>query len=537
MSLERQRRDLVDGPGRGLVWRPDMGERVVQFVERYCRHHKGEWAGKPLILEEWQRWLLRTIFGWYRADGTRRYRTAYVELARKNGKSELASAVALYLLLADGEPGAEVFSSATKLDQAKIVWATAKEMVARSPALKRHIKTFTAPSRLLVERTASEFKPLGSDSSTLDGLNPHGSVVDELHAHANRGVWDVLASAMGARRQPLTFAITTAGQLDETTVGWEQHEYATKVLSGVFVDDSFFAFIAAADEGCDYFSDAAWEMASPNIDVSVKRDYLRERAAAARAKPGELGEYLTKHLNVWASARNAWLNMESWTACEPEPVTREEHESRLAGLECVAGLDLSSKLDLTALVAEFRTPRGHELVCRFWLPEARVEELERRGQKHYRTWVDAGWLTTTPGNVVDYEFIRAEIGRFASSFLLREVAFDPWNSTDLVNRLQSDGILCVECRQGHRTLSEPSKSFEASVVERRLRHGNNPVLRWCASNVSVETDANGNIRPVKPAMATGRRIDGVVAAIMARARSFALADVDPYDSGTGFAQL
>lgn len=304
------------GHPRGLRFDPAAGRRVVDFIERFCKHHKGEWAGKPLLLEEWQKAIVVQAFGWMRRDGTRRYRTVYIEVARKNGKSELAGGLGLYLLVGDGEAGAEVYSSATKKDQARIVWKTAEQMVKASPELRRFVQTYQ--SSLVVERNASSFQPLSAESNTLDGLNPHGNIIDELHAHRDRGVWDVLDSAMGARRQPMTIAITTAGIYDREGIGWEMHDYATKVLEGTFADDSFFAYIATPDEGDDHFSELAQQKANPNWGVSVKPDYLAKQAEKAQRQPGFLNEYLIKHLNVWTQQAQRWIPLDKWAACEPE---------------------------------------------------------------------------------------------------------------------------------------------------------------------------------------------------------------------------
>lgn len=550
---ERQERDLKHGPSRGLVFMPEMGGRVVQFIERFCKHHKGQWAGQPLVLEEWQKELLTIAFGWYRPDPerdgefVRRFRTMYIEIGRKNGKSEIAGALGLYLLVGDGEEGAEVYASATKKDQAKIVWSTSAAMVKKSPGLKKFVKAFK--SSLTVEKTESFFQPLSAESNTLDGLNPHGNIVDELHAHPDRSVWDVLDSAMGSRRQPMTVAITTAGVSNHESIGWEMHDYALKVLDRDFEDDWFFAFVAAPDEGDDHFSQVAQEKANPNLGVSLKLDYIQKQAEKAQRQPSFLNEYLVKHLNVWTQQAKRWLPMDKWRASEPEcppnvnaRTLAVEREAKLKGMPCMAGLDLSSKLDLTALVLEFTQPNGViELICRFWIPQARVEEMTKRGQHHYANWVRDGWLTATDGEAIDYDFIKNEIKELSKSYAIKEIAFDPWNALDLANRLSGDGFQMVECRQGYKSLSEPSKDIEAKVVQLQVKHMNNPVLRWCASNAVTTSDPAGNIKPDK-AKATGK-IDGIVAMAMARSRSINITPPEenphdhPYTAERGFLSL
>jgi phage terminase large subunit-like protein len=531
LCAERHARDLelASRPGghpRGLRFDKSLGERVVTFIERYCKHHKGEWAGKPLLLEQWQKDILEQAFGWLRTDGSRRFRTLYIEVPRKNGKSELASALGLYLQLADGEAGAEVYSSATKKDQARIVWKTAEQMVKKSPDLKRYIKAYQ--SSLVVEKTGSTFQPLSAESKTLDGLNPHGNIVDELHAHKDRGVWDVLDTAMGARRQPMTVAITTAGTYDAESIGWQTHDYATKVLEGLFDDDSFFAFIAAADEsdgeGGGYFTVETQQKANPNYAISIKPEYLAKQAEKAQRQPSFMNEYLRLHLNVWTQQLTRWIPIEKWNQNE-QPVTTDEEtrelcltrEAALVSSVGYGGLDLSSKLDLTAFALAI--PGNDDeinLLMRFWLPEERALECEKEGKRHYATWARNGWLTLTPGNVIDYEFIRKEINTLNERFIIKECAFDPWNAIDLATRLGSDGVNMVECRQGYKSMTEPSKDLEARVIQGKVRHGHNPILKWCIANAVVTSDAAGNIKPDKE-KATGK-IDGVVAVIMAMSR-------------------
>lgn len=510
--------ELASRPGghpRGFLFSPEHGERVIRFVEGCCRHYKGEWARQRLVLEEWQKKIIRIVFGWFNPNGTRRFRIAYIEIARKNGKSLLAAALGLYLLIADGEEGAEIYASATKLEQAEIVWADAVKMVERSPELREYLRNFK--NSIVCARTSSFFKPLAADSTKLDGLNPHGNVVDELHAHPERGLWDVLQSAMGARRSPLTLAITTAGTLDAESIGYEQHEYAQKVLDGEFEDDTYFAFIAAADPDEDPFTDVALEKANPNIDVSAKRDYLHAQAAKARRIPNALPEYLTKHLNVWTQQSKGWIALDVWRKCEPLPVDRLGREKELEGLECYGGLDLAEKLDLCALVLEFPRPNGETMtICRFWLPEERMHIYANKGQRFFEQWKRDGWLTCTPGAVVDHEYIQNEVIALSKIYKIKELAFDPWKANQTSIKLRDEGVQMVECRQGYRTYTEPVAEVEVSVVQGRLRHGNNPILRWCVSNAVIVRDPAGN-QKLDKSKSKGR-IDGAVALAMARSR-------------------
>ncbi len=501
----------------GFWFDAEAADRVVQFVEGYCRHSKGEWAGTLIHLQDWQRQCIRSAFGWMRSDGNRRYRILYIEVPRKNAKSTTAGALGLYLTAGDQEPGAEVYSSATKKDQAKIVHDSAVAMVKASPELRPWVKT--GRNNIHCARLGSKFEPLGADSNTLDGLNPHGNIIDELHAHRDRGVWDVLDTAMGARRQPMTIAITTAGIYEPESIGWQQHAHAVQVLEGVLQDDAFFAFIAAADAEADWTEPATWRTANPNVDVSIKEDYLAGQCAKAQAQPGFVNTFLRLHLNRWTQQRDRWIAIEHWNASD-ENLTRAAMSTREAGwvgLPCYGGLDLASKIDLAALVLAFPIPdRPLGVLCRFWVPEETIQERSRRDRVPYDAWARDGWLTATPGNVIDYDFIEAEIRTLGKVHRIRELAFDPWNATQTATHMTDHGFKVVEVRQGFRSLSEPSKELEKLVMAKKVHHGGHPVLRWMVSNVAKREDPNGNIAPDKSA--SSEKIDGVVALIMAISR-------------------
>lgn len=438
--------------------------------------------------------------------------------------SLLASGLGLYLLVADQEPGAEVYSFATKEDQARLLWLEAGKTVNKSELLKQHVKVLA--DSITFDAAGAFFKPLSSDSETEDGLNPSAGIADELHAHKTSGMWDVLQSGMGSRREPMMIAITTAGVYRPESIGWEKHDYAQKVLDGLIQDDAFFAFIAAPDPGDDHFSDLAMQKANPNWGVSAKPSYLRERATEARVVPSALNEFLRKNLNIWSQANTAWLSLEQWRACDPMPLPLLDFEKMLEGRQCRGGLDLASKRDLAAIVLEFDTERGRELVCRFWLPKERAEEEERRGRMHYAQWAREGWITLTEGNSIDDDFIRTEVAMLSKRFRISEIAFDRWGSNKLLNDLVKENIVSlepgnekpvlVECGQGFKDLSEATKDFEVSVAKGKLRHNGNPVLAWMANNVVLDTDAAGNVKPNKKRAAG--KIDGIVAAIMARSR-------------------
>ena len=534
LAYERQVRYLERWPARsleecepdGFWWDEATADRVVKFIERFCRHHKGEWAGQPFRLEPWQREIVRTVFGWRRPDGTRRFRTAYVEVPRKSGKTELAAAVGLYLLIADGEAGAEVYSAATKRDQAKIVHDAAKQMVRRSPDLRRFVEEYR--DNLVVPATASKFEALSSESNTLDGLNPHGIILDELHAHRDRHLRDVLITGTGARRQPLEWIITTAGVYDPASIGWEMHDYAANVLQGVFEDETFFAYVAAADEEDDWQDPDTWRKANPNLGVSVKLEYLEELADRAARSPSFLNTFLRYHLNVWTQQLERWIPIEVWDRCGG-PVD----EGALIGRRCFGGLDLASTTDITALALAFPAEDGsYDLVMRFWVPEDRLHERSERDRVPYDAWARDGWLQVTPGNVVDYAFIREEIHRLADMYEIVELAYDPWNASKLAVELLGDGLPMVEFRQGYASMSPAAKEFERLVTAGLIRHAGHPVLRWMANNVTIRQDPAGNIKPDKER--SREKIDGIVAAIMAIGRASVHDEIpSPYAAGEG----
>jgi phage terminase large subunit-like protein len=492
---------------RGLWFDRAAGEFAVRWIEKYGRHHKGEWAGQPLILADWQRDNVSQIFGWKRADLTRRYREVWWHTARKQGKTQIAGGVGLFLLVGDAEPGAEVYTTATKREQAAICHEAARQMVRRSPELRDYVKVpKNKLANLTVDATASFMAILASDHGTLDGLNPHGDIRDEVAEWTAHELAEVLDTATGARRQPLKFQITTAGVYDEEGVGWKRHEYAMNVLNGTIEDDSVFAYIAAMEEGDDPYDPATWWKASPNLGVSLKLSYMEDEARKARNQPRKLNAFLQKLLNQWTQQVTRWLHPDEWIQCH----RKDFDEAQFRGRKCFGGLDLSSVSDLTAFVLIFPNPDGSiDIVCRFWLPEDTIGEASKRGDAYYAQWEREGFLTKTPGNVVDYDFIRSEINDLGEQFDVQEIAIDPYNATQMFNDLQADGFKCIKTRQGYATLSEPSKMIERKVKRGQLRYGS-PVLRWNGLNVAVDTDAKGNICPKKD-IKRSNKVDGITA--------------------------
>jgi phage terminase large subunit-like protein len=511
LAVQRHVRDLEEGPKRGLRFDRQAAEHAVQFFG-FLKHSKGEWAGQSFKLEPWQQFILWMLFGWKRKDGLRRFRIAYIEVPRKNGKSTLVAGTGLYLMVADGEPGAEIYSAATKRDQAKLSWGEAVRMVGKSPALAKMVKHWRASDTLAVEATASKFVPLGADSDTMDGLNVHGSLIDELHAHKTRDVVDVLETATGARRQPLQLEITTAGY-DRESVCWEHNQYSTQILEGTVEDDTWFAFIATIDEGDSWDDPLAWAKANPNYGISVKPDDLARKCEKAKRMPAAQNGFLRLHLDVWTQQSDRWIDLSLWEENAGDPVT----EADLAGRTCYGGLDLSSVSDLTAWVMVFPvegSPDAVDILARFWCPKARLIDPENQYAAQYQAWERAGYITATEGNAVDYAFIKAKILEDGSKFKLGDMNVDRlFQGYQTSMELADEGVTVVGMGQGFLSFAAPMKDFERRLLAKGLHHHGNPVLRWMAGNVAVKQDPAGNLKPDKST--SQGKIDGIVALVMA----------------------
>lgn len=658
-ACERHLRDLSAGHQRGLSWDDVAAEKAIDFFG-FVKHSKGEWAGQPFRLEPWQAFIVGSLFGWKRADKTRRFRTAYIECSRKNGKAlaldtplptpdgwttmgqvqpgdtlfdergqtcrviaatdvmldrpcyevvfsdgsrivadaehewltrtrrkgngtcgkrrtpaddihttaELASMLrvanpyslvcvgarqivaanpipsvpvrcvqvdspsqlylagksyipthnstlmaGLGLLLAffDGEPGAEAYAAATKRDQAKILWSEARQMVLKTEALRKRITPLVG--NLHDVSTRSKFEPLGADADSMDGLNIHGAVVDELHAHKTRAIVDVLETATGARRQPLITYITTAGT-DRDSVCYERHEYGAKVVNGVVEDDSYFAYIAAIDEGDDWQDESVWRKANPNLDVSVKLDDLRRKAERAKQIPTEQNAFMRLHLDVWTQQQNRWIPLHLWDA---NAGVGPLNEADFRGRTCHGGLDLSAVRDLTAWVLVFPDqddPEALDVLPRFWCPESWAHSLENRYSAQYQAWDRRGFLTITPGDAIDYEYVRAAILEDAAKFRIVDLNVDRlFQSHETATKLQAEGLEVFPMGQGFLSMAAPMKELERRLLAKKIRHHGHPVLRFMADNLAVSQDPAGNLKPNKANSQS--KIDGIVALVMA----------------------
>lgn len=546
LACERHRRDLETGHERGL-WFDETAAKIAIAFYSVLRHWKGEWAGTPVHLEPCQQFWIWSLFGWKRDDGTRRFQTAYLEVARKNGKTTWAAGVGLFLGFVDGESGAEIYSAATKKDQAKIVHNDATQMVNRSPQLKQKIKSYR--NNLHEISSGSKFEPLASDTDSLDGLNAHGIIADELHAWRGNALWGVLKTSTGSRRQPLMMAITTAG-VDQQGICYQQREYVAQILKGIIVDDDFWGIIYTLDKKLDWpdlqvrgegesdpnqaFEDDwededCWVKANPLLGVSKKWRTMRNEAREAKNKPAELNNFLRWQLNIWTQAVTRWVNPIKWVECGDLTVDADE----LVGRTCYAGLDLSEVYDLTALQLVFppvEEDEPYKVLCFFWLPEDNMYERVRKASIPYDVWARMGFIELTPGNVVDYDFILAKLGDLAEKYDIRECGFDRWGAAMVTQHMQEmfGNEWVVPIGQGFASMSPPMKELGKLISSTQIAHGNNPVLTWMADNLVAREDPAGNIKPDKEK--SREKIDGMVALIMGIDRATRHGGVSKYEN-------
>ena len=523
LACQRQLNDLARFKGKGSLYRfnPKLLDRdgrnfhpadnLCAFIER-LPHVKGPLAGEPISLEPWQVFILSTVFGWVKDDGKRRFRRSYIEVPRGNAKSTLSSAVALYMLAADREGGAEVYSLATTRDQARIVFGDAQTMARRSPGFRSRFNVNVGAHNMHVLASGSKFEALSAEGSTLDGLNIHFGCVDELHAHKTRTVYDVVETGTGKRDNSLLWVITTAGS-NRTGICYEVRTFVTKLLDGVFEDDSQFGIIYGLDDGDDWTSEDSLIKANPNWGISVRQEILGPLQAKAMQLPSAVNNFKTKHLNEWVNADTAWMDMRAWDACGDSSLDIDA----FAGQPCWIGLDLASKTDIAALVMVFPDPEvadAYVAFGKYYLPE---DTVSAAGNSQYPGWMRTGRLTVTPGNVIDFGWIEADLLEMASRFQVQAVAFDPFQATQLSTRMLAEGLPMIEVRPTVLNFSEPMKTLEALVLQKKLTHDGDPLLAWMASNVVAHLDVKDNIYPRKER--AENKIDGIVALIMALSRA------------------
>lgn len=484
-------------------------DRAVTFINNLS-HTKGKWAGKRFDLLPWQEQIVRDLFGIVKEDGNRQFLTAYIEIPKKNGKSELAAAIALYLLYADNEASAEVYGAACDRNQASIVFDVAKQMVQMSRPLEKRSKIMGATKRIVNYSNAGFYQVLSAETGTKHGLNVSGLVFDEIHAQPNRHLYDVLTKGSGdAREQPLFFIITTAGT-DRNSICYELHTKALDILNGRKKDTSFYPVVYGLSDEDDWNDEANWRRANPSLGHTIGIDRVREAYQQALDNPAEENVFKQLRLNMWTSSSVAWIP-EHVYAKGNDPI---QYES-LKGRSCYAGLDLSSTSDITAFVLVF-PPRFEEenyiVLPFFWLPEDTLELRCRRDHVLYDVWERQGYIKTTEGNVVHYGFIEKYIEELSEIYHIKEIAYDRWNATQMVQNLEGMGLTMVPFGQGYKDMSPPSKELYKLMMEGKIQHGGHPVLKWMGQNVVMRQDPAGNIKPDKEKSV--EKIDGIVALIM-----------------------
>lgn len=531
LAVQRHYVDLVKAPARGLVFEPRYSWHIIEYIEKFFTHIKGPLAGTPILLDPWQKFWTAVLYGWRRAiDGGRRFNRAYEEVARKNGKSTWKGPQGAYLFSMDGEIGAEVYAVATTRAQAMTVFKPAfdniKRWVRRSPGAARSFKVHSGLNQERIELDTSVFAPLPANAENLDGLNPSAILFDELHAQRNRDVWDVMETALGARKQPLLSAITTSGFILDG-ICTELREYLVSILEGKRVDDDFFGYIYTLDAGDDPFLEANWYKSNPGLGFSKTLAYMRGMARKAAALPGARANFLTKDLNIWCNTADGWFDLAVW-----DKGGAKFDPALLKGRRCFGGLDLASTRDLTAYALVFPPTEEDDqwrVLVWFWCPQEKIDQEEHADAAPYKKWQEGGWLTATPGNVTDYKPVREKILKSMKDYEVCQIGFDKWNALQLANELLEADVPLVEVPQTTGGMHPGSQLLEKLVYGLLFQHGGNPVLRWCASNVALLFDTNGNYRPDKKRSRENGRIDGIVAAIMGLSRAAAYEDQGDLD--------
>ena len=499
---------------KGSYYDKDAADYAVNFIE-CLSHTKGKWSGKPFELIDWQEQIIRDIFGTLKPNGYRQFNTAYIEIPKKMGKSELAAAVALLLCCGDGEERAEVYGCAADRQQASIVFEVAADMVRMSPALSKRVKILSATKRIVFQPTNSFYQVLSAEAYSKHGFNIHGVVFDELHTQPNRKLFDVMTKGSGdARTQPLYFLITTAGS-DTKSICYETHQKAKDLLEGRKVDPTFYPVIYGADESDDWTDPKVWKKANPSLGITVGIDKVKAACESAKQNPAEENTFRQLRLNQWVKQAVRWMPMDKWDKC-----AFAVNEEDLLGRVCYGGLDLSSSIDITAFVLVF-PPKDEDdkyvVLPYFWLPEETLNLRVNRDHVPYDVWEKQEYLKTTEGNVVHYGFIEKFIESLGEKYNIREIAFDRWGAVQMVQNLEGMGFTVVPFGQGFKDMSPPTKELMKLTLEEKVAHGGHPVLRWMMDNIFIRTDPAGNIKPDKEK--STEKIDGAVATIMALDRA------------------
>ena len=482
---------------------------AMDFFPECLNHVEGEKAGQPFVLEKWQQSIVANLFGWKRPDGTRRYRKCAILVPRKNGKTTMVAGIALYVMFCDNEPGAEIYSAAADAKQAALVFKQAAGMVFQEPYLSSKAKVLARS--ITIENTGTYYWAISATSATKHGYNSHLVIIDELHAQPNRNLVDALVTSTASRRQPLIIYISTS-DYDRESICNETYDYAAQVRDGIIKDPYMLPVLYTLGKDEDWKDPKSWARVNPNLGICLKRDYLDEEFKAALETPAYENTFRRLHLNQKTEQLSRYIPMDAWRDCGGA-FDIDSLYKRL----CFGGLDLSSTQDLASFVMAFPFDAGVvKLLARFWIPEERAREREEKNRINYSQWARQGLITLTPGNVIDYDFIRAQVRNDAEMFDLQAIGYDPWNATQTALKMQDeDGLKMVPMRQGFLTMNEPTKELLRLIISGNLHHGDNEILTWNANNLSVKTDVSANVRPVKPDFKIANKIDGIIAAIMA----------------------
>lgn len=497
----------------------ELADRACDFFPRYLVHTKGrQWKGKRFELLPWQRDVISKIFGTVKENGYRQYNTLYCEIPKKNGKSELGAGIALILLFADGEEGAEIYSAAGDRSQASIVFDIAATMIRRNEALDSRCRIIDSEKRI-VHSNGGIYRVISSEAFSKHGYNISGCIFDELHVQPNRELYDTLTEGAGdARPQPLTVLLTTAGY-DLTSICYEVHEYALSVLKGDIVDPTFLPVVYAADKDADWKSEKTWYSCNPSLGKIIDIEKVRNACKEAQNIPARENKFKQLRLNIWTEARSRWITSQQWKRCNVEPVDPE----KLIGRKCCGGLDLSTTIDISAWTLCFppeKEGEKYQFIHQFFIPSDNLTERELHDKVDYSTWIKDGYVTATEGEAIDYAFIEDRIIKDAARYNIQEINADPYNARSTITRLQNEGLTVLESRQGYLSMNPMAKDFEVKVLSGKLAMGGNPVMKWMIGCCEIMMDPAGNIKPVKPdRQKTGKHIDGVISSILALARA------------------
>ena len=487
----------------------DRANKPIQFIEQFCKHSKGEWMGQPVKLELFQKAYIQALFGFIDDSGNRRFKESFFLVARKNGKSTLLSSIMLYMLVADGEGGAEVVSGATKKEQASIVFKEAVNMISQSEYLRKHLKK--RKTDIYFPATFSTMTALSSDSNTLDGLNLHCAVIDELHAIKDRNLYEVLKQGMSARRQPLLVMITTAGTVRENIFD-DMYTYATKVVDGLVDDERFLPVIYELDNRDEWTNPDMWAKANPSLHVIKKYNDLVEKVERAKTNPQEVSGILTKDFNVRETIAGTWLTFDDID----NPLTYDINDIRNS--YAIGGVDLSATTDLTCATLLVMKPKDETkyILQQYFIPSEHLDKKINEDRVPFDIWHKQGLITITEGNRVDYSDVTQWYLKMVKEYGIRPlwVGYDSWNAQYFTEEMKANGFNMVEVRQGFKTLSTPMKELQAELIGKRINYNNNPILKWNLTNVAIKRDENGNIRPVKNT-SSKMRIDGAVSLLIA----------------------